>query len=132
MAMYSTLTLVLLIYLSVKSMVPSAEACYLDSTPGGCPDKNACAETCRPCYRGIGLVYSYCVAPGGGLPYWICRCDMKNGAPCQPVGPPICPKPPATARYFNQYLGRNEDTTTVPPPTAIVIGNISEVGSPAP
>ncbi|KAL6971706.1 hypothetical protein U1Q18_031388, partial [Sarracenia purpurea var. burkii] len=80
-----------------QNMVLTTDACYIETIGGGCPDQNACYETCRPCYRNVGLVYAYCVPPGGGIPYLRCRCDFQKGAPCPPVGPPACPKPPALA-----------------------------------
>ncbi|XP_052191153.1 uncharacterized protein LOC127800534 [Diospyros lotus] len=92
----ATVLLLLAFNISVK-LVPKVEACYLDAINGGCPDKALCLETCRPCYRGIGSVIAHCVAPEGGSLFWRCRCDFKNGAPCPPVGPPPCPKPPALA-----------------------------------
>ena len=77
-----------------KFLDEKVDACYLETIGGGCPDVNACMETCRPCYRGIGVVLPYCVAPGGGINYWRCRCDFRKGAPCPPPGPPTCPAPP--------------------------------------
>uniref|UniRef100_A0A6N2MUU8 Defensin-like protein n=1 Tax=Salix viminalis TaxID=40686 RepID=A0A6N2MUU8_SALVM len=55
---------------------------YLSTIGGGCPDKQQCLETCRPCYRGYGIVYAFCVGPSGPLPYWECRCSFHKGAPC--------------------------------------------------
>ncbi|KAL3507868.1 hypothetical protein ACH5RR_033250 [Cinchona calisaya] len=81
------------------------DACYLDSIGGGCPDINKCMETCRPCYRGKGVVYYFCVAPGGGINYWRCRCTFEKGAPCPPVGPPTCPAPPLLGRDFHRKNG---------------------------
>ncbi|XAR57266.1 hypothetical protein NMG60_11025338 [Bertholletia excelsa] len=81
--------------LAMQAMLPVTEAsCYIDILGGGCPDKTKCFAACAPCYIGIGIVKTYCVAPGGGILYWRCRCDMEKGAPCNPPG---CGKPPALA-----------------------------------
>ncbi|KAG5236572.1 vicilin GC72-A [Salix suchowensis] len=64
---------------------------YLSRIGGGCPDRQQCLETCRPCYRGYGIIYAFCVGPSGPLPYWECRCSFHKGAPCPPPGPPQCP-----------------------------------------
>ncbi|CAI9114810.1 OLC1v1015616C1 [Oldenlandia corymbosa var. corymbosa] len=75
-------------------LIETKDSCsYFDTIGGGCPDLRACGETCEPCYRGIGVVQFSCVAPGGGILFYRCRCEFKNGAPCPPVGPPTCPAP---------------------------------------
>ncbi|KAK4357121.1 hypothetical protein RND71_022731 [Anisodus tanguticus] len=72
------------------------DACGVETITGGCPNLAACVETCRPCYRGIGKVYSTCLKPdpSTGILYWRCRCEMTDGAPCPPRGEPHCPKDP--------------------------------------
>lgn len=72
-------------------------------------------------------VYStYCVAPGGGIYWWRCRCDFMKGAPCPPVGPPTCPKPPAMAPYnINHCHYYNATAVLAPPATALVHGDIA-------
>lgn len=72
----------------------NADCNYLSSIPGGCPDRHACLETCRLCYRGIGIIITYCVAPD-----WR---GFHDGAPCPPPAPPACPKrPPASTISTN-------------------------------
>lgn len=83
-------------------MVPTVNAkCQLAVIGGGCPDTRACLETCRPCYRGYGIISVFCRPAGGGIPFDECICEFKKGAPCNPIGPPRCPKPPA-ARFINE------------------------------
>ncbi|KAM7258743.1 hypothetical protein ACFE04_014484 [Oxalis oulophora] len=88
------LVLIFLIIISVKNDVfhkVDAEKCYkLAVIGGGCPDETKCADTCSPCYRGIGTITSYCQEGGGGIMWGQCVCIFHH-APC-PVGPPRCPK----------------------------------------
>uniref|UniRef100_A0A2N9F5P5 Uncharacterized protein n=1 Tax=Fagus sylvatica TaxID=28930 RepID=A0A2N9F5P5_FAGSY len=94
------------VVLAAKTMVSKVKGCELAVIGGGCPDYNACVETCRPCFRGIGSVAVYCRPAGGGIPYDQCVCRMKHGAPCDPPAPPQCPRPwpphAATASNLNE------------------------------
>ncbi|KAG4910401.1 hypothetical protein JHK82_056427 [Glycine max] len=86
------------------SVISKGNSCELSVIGGGCPDLKECTETCRPCYRGIGEVHAYCVPASGGIPYDQCVCRMMNGAPCNPAGPPICPRPwPPTATIATNH-----------------------------
>lgn len=44
------------ILFTVITMIPNANACYLEAIGGGCPNATACYETCHPCYKGIELL----------------------------------------------------------------------------
>ncbi|KAI4317870.1 hypothetical protein L6164_025701 [Bauhinia variegata] len=93
----ASLFLVLLALLSAKTMVSGCQQAVIG---GGCPDLSQCMETCRPCYRGIGEVHVFCRPAGGGILFDECVCSMEKGAPCNPPGPPQCPRPwppPATS-----------------------------------
>ncbi|WCJ23827.1 hypothetical protein M5689_005830 [Euphorbia peplus] len=89
---FSSLIPIIFLLLSASGKDASQDCDYLSTIGGGCPDVNACLETCRPCYRGIGIVTPGCAGPDGPFPYWVCRCYFRNGAPCPPPGPPKCPK----------------------------------------
>ncbi|KAL5785594.1 hypothetical protein ACOSQ2_007986 [Xanthoceras sorbifolium] len=90
----SYLLLIVLVCASVETMVRKAEAdCEKATVGGGCPNVKECVETCRPCYRGVGVVRVYCLAAGGGFPYARCVCSFYKGAPCNPPAPPSCPRP---------------------------------------
>ncbi|KAI9196753.1 hypothetical protein LWI28_026729 [Acer negundo] len=91
----------------LKIMVPKAEgACEKATIGGGCPDVKQCEEICFPCYRGIGIVRAYCIAPGGDIPYAQCICTFLHGAPCEPPAPPRCPAlwPPPSHLALNKTL----------------------------
>lgn len=81
---------------------------YVETIGGGCPDGNLCHETCRPCYVGIGLILTYCVAPGGGINYWRCRCSFMKGAPCRLPGiacpAPVSPSSSSSSSSQSQHL----------------------------
>ncbi|KAJ0093098.1 hypothetical protein Patl1_25313 [Pistacia atlantica] len=86
------LLVAMLVFASVKSMLPKVEgACEKATIGGGCPDVSKCVELCRPCYRGVGIIAVFCRAAGGGIPYDQCICSFKRGAPCDPPAPPRCP-----------------------------------------
>ena len=59
------------------TMVPKVNGCEIAVIGGGCPDIKACLETCRPCYRGVGMVNVYCLPAGGGIPFDQCICRMS-------------------------------------------------------
>ncbi|XWS13676.1 hypothetical protein CRYUN_Cryun36dG0058800 [Craigia yunnanensis] len=65
--------LLLLIFTSVKNMVPKVNGdCQQAVKGGGCPDVSKCVETCRPCYRGVGQITAFCRSAGGGIPFDEC------------------------------------------------------------
>ncbi|KAM0985243.1 hypothetical protein ACFX2I_012471 [Malus domestica] len=78
------LLLVLVVFCSVKMLVPKVEAkdCEISWSGGGCPDSKKCLETCRPCYVGIGKVVSWCYQDFA--PFWRCICSFSKGVPCPP------------------------------------------------
>ncbi|KAL4642328.1 hypothetical protein ACB092_02G008400, partial [Castanea dentata] len=87
------LLLLLLLWRCVATItvVPKVNGCEIAVISGGCPDIKTCLVTCRPCYRGVGMVNVYCGPAGGGIPFDQCICRISRGAPCSPVGPPHCP-----------------------------------------
>ncbi|KAJ0035960.1 hypothetical protein Pint_24760 [Pistacia integerrima] len=78
----------MLVFASVKSMLPKVKgACEKATIGGGCPDVSKCVELCRPCYRGVGIIAVFCRAAGGGIPYDQCKgCELAvRGGGCPDV-----------------------------------------------
>ncbi|KAI4317871.1 hypothetical protein L6164_025702 [Bauhinia variegata] len=83
--------------------------CYAYFLGGGCPNTKACLETCRPCYKGVGHVLTWCQRQ---LDIYTCVCGFKDGAPCPPFDGCRPPTPPSSFSANSNYTFTFNNVTT--------------------
>ncbi|GAY58336.1 hypothetical protein CUMW_186290 [Citrus unshiu] len=102
----ASLSVSIIAFLLVLSIVNPVQGCEVTVRGGGCPgDVEECVKLCGPCWRRIGKVTAFCRSAGGGIPFDECVCSFSDGAPCPPPDPPRCPgpwSPPSPQITFNQ------------------------------